>query len=77
MNNCIKLILILIVILVIFTFVTGAHKGTEHFNRECNKTYISQPTPKTTAGCPRECSKVSRTPDKKWVCTERQNLQTN
>ena len=56
MNNCVKLILILIVILVLFTFATGANKGTEHFDRECDKPYNSQQIPRTSQTCPRRCS---------------------
>lgn len=55
MNDCIKLILILIVVLVVFTFVTGAHKGNEHFEtRECGKKY-SNPGP---GQCPSECKNM-------------------
>ncbi len=85
MNDCIKLILILIVVLVIFTFVTGAHKGTEHFeSRKCGKEYSKPPG---IAACPIQCSKpvgVIRTNkvcdentkicknkiEKKWKCTK-------
>ncbi len=56
MNDCIKLILILIVVLVIFTFVTGAHKGTEHFARECGKSiYKTDEWWKTGDICPNNC----------------------
>ncbi len=53
MNDCIKLILILIVILVLFTFVTGANKGTEHFEtRKCGKQYKTAPG---LGACPIQC----------------------
>ena len=73
MNGNIKLILILIVVLVIFTFVTGANKGTEHFsNRECDKEYNSRPT---RGACPSKCSNVKGVQNKQnnekiWICTK-------
>ena len=70
MNDCIKLILILIVVLVIFTFVTGANKGTEHFStRKCDKEYKSYPG---IGACPGRCSKALPVPNKQdgWICTK-------
>ena len=68
MNENIKQILILIVVLVIFTFVTGAHKGTEYFDRECDKIYRSYPD----NACPSKCSKVRPAPNNHsgWICTK-------
>lgn len=53
MNDCVKLILILIAVLVLFTFVTGAHKETEHFtNAECDKDYMRENPITCPTGCP-------------------------
>jgi hypothetical protein len=47
------LILILIVVIVLFTFVTGANKGTEHFStRECDREYKTKPP---FGACPSAC----------------------
>ncbi len=68
MNDCVKLILILIVILVLFTFVTGAHKGTEHFStRKCDKEYQ---TPPGFGACPIKCSTPVPVTSSQSVCDE-------
>ncbi len=68
MNDCIKLILILIVVLVLFTFVTGAHKGTEHFeSRKCGKEYKSPPG---FGACPIQCSTPQPVTKSEKVCDE-------
>ncbi len=70
MNDCIQLILILIVVLVLFTFVTGAHKGSEHFKQgECGKRYQEPPN------CPSKCSVLQPVNVKEenkimWKCTK-------
>jgi hypothetical protein len=70
MNDCIQLILILIVVLVLFTFVTGAHKGSEHFEQsQCGKRYPKTPN------CPTKCPipepvYVKEENKMMWKCTK-------
>ncbi len=85
MNDCVKLILILIVILVLFTFVTGAHKGTEHFStRKCDKEYQTPPgfgacpikcrvQYSQPEQCPIECSRMQQIGVKEQKCDEKGN----
>ena len=69
----IKLILILIAVLVFFSFVTGAHKKTEHFaNSECGKEYISD----NPIICPGNCPVALPTSKTQTKCDAANNCKT-
>ncbi len=68
MNDCVKLIVILIVVLVIFTFLTGAHKQTEKFESIKCRVQYSQPEQ-----CPIECSRMQQIGVKEQKCDEKGN----
>jgi hypothetical protein len=73
MNDCVKLILILIAVLVLFTYVTGAHKETEHFAKyECGKEYISD----KAIICPPNCPLASAISKPKKKCDADNNCET-